>query len=69
MSNASRLIASLHIAEEAFDAALAAKEYVNASRWREIIETERGELQLALQMEDPCTTMADVRFFEDFKYV
>ena len=69
MTNSARLIASLHIAEESFDAALAAGEWVNASRWREIIETERGELELALRMEDPCTTMADVRFFEEFKYV
>lgn len=69
MSNSARLIASLHIAEESLDAALAAKEWVNASRWREIIETERGELELTLRMEDPCTTLADVRYFEGFKYV
>ncbi len=69
MSNSARLIASLHIAEEAFDAALEAKEWVNASRWRSFIETERGKLELTLRMEDPCTTMADVRFFEGFKYV
>lgn len=69
MSNSVRLINSLHIAEEAFDAALAAKEWVNASRWREIIDNQRGELELTLRMEDPCTTLADVRFFEGFKYV
>jgi hypothetical protein len=69
MSNAARLIASLRIAEESFDAALAAKEWVNASRWREIIANEAGELELALRMEDPHTTMADVRYFEGFKYV
>jgi predicted negative regulator of RcsB-dependent stress response len=69
MSNASRLIASLHIAEESFDAAIEAKEWYNASRWRSIIESERGELELTLRMEDPATTMADVRYFEGFKYV
>ena len=69
MSNSARLITSLRIAEEAFDAAIEAKEWYNASRWREIIENERGELELALRMEDPCTTLADVRYFEGFKYV
>ena len=69
MSNASRLIASLHAAEDGFDFAMAANDFVAASRWVEIINNERGELELALRMEDPCTTMADVRFFEEFKYV
>lgn len=69
MTNSARIIAALHIAEEAFDAALAAKEWVNASRWRSFIADKRGELELTLRMEDPCTTMADVRFFEGFKYV
>ena len=69
MKNSERLIASLHIAEESLDAAIEAKEWYNASRWRSIIEDERGELELTLRMEDPATTLADVRFFEGFKYV
>ena len=69
MTNSTCLIASLHIAEESLDAAIEAKEWYNASRWRSIIETQRGELELTLRMEDPCTTMADVRYFEGFKYV
>jgi hypothetical protein len=69
MTNSTRLIASLHIAEESFDAALAAGEWVNASRWRNIIDKEAVQLEMALRDEDPCTTIADVRFFEGFKYV
>jgi hypothetical protein len=65
----SRIIASLHAAEDDFDFAMAANDFVAASRWRDIIADQRGELELALRMEDPCTTMADVRFFEGFKYV
>jgi hypothetical protein len=69
MTNSTRLIASLHIAEEGFDAAMAAMDYVAANRWWQIIELESGQLRLTLRMEDPHTTMADVRFFEEFKYV
>jgi hypothetical protein len=69
MINSTRLIASLHAAEDGFDFAMAAKDWVAASRWRDIIADQRGDLELALRMEDPCTTMADVRFFEEFKYV
>jgi hypothetical protein len=69
MKTSDRLIDSLHIAEVAFEDALRAKDYVAASRWRDIIETERGELELTLRMEDPATSMADVRYFEGFKYV
>lgn len=69
MTNSARLIASLHAAEDGFDFAMAANDFVAASRWRDIIADQRGELELTLRMEDPCTTMADVRFFEEFKYV
>lgn len=68
MTRSTRLIASLHIAEEALDAAIEAKEWHNASRWRHYISTQRDELELTLQTEDPATTMADVRYFEGFKY-
>lgn len=69
MNISSDLIASLHAAEDGFDFAMAANDFVAASRWVEIIADQRGELELALRMEDPCTTLADVRFFEEFKYV
>lgn len=69
MQISSALILSLHAAEDGFDAAMAANDWVAASRWTEIIENQRGELELALRMEDPATTLADVRFFEEFKYV
>jgi hypothetical protein len=65
----SRLIHSLHIAEDGFDAAMNFKDFVAASWWRGEIESLAGQLELALKTDDPCTTMADVRFFEGFKYV
>lgn len=65
----SRLIHSLHIAEDGFDAAMNFKDFVAATWWRGEIESLAGQLELALKMDDPCTTMADVRFFEGFKYV
>lgn len=69
MSSSAELIASLHIAEEALDAAIEAKEWYNASRWRELINADARELEKVLRVEDPATTMADVRYFEGFKYV
>ncbi len=65
----SRLIHSLHIAEDGFDAAMNFKDFVAATWWRGEIDSLAGQLELALKMDDPCTTMADVRFFEGFKYV
>jgi hypothetical protein len=65
----SRIIRDLHVAEDGFDAAMNYKDYVAASWWRGEIESLAGQLELALRMDDPCTTMADVRFFEEFKYV
>jgi hypothetical protein len=65
----SRLINDLHIAEVGFEAALNYKDYVSASWWRGEINSLVGQLELALLMDDPATTMADVRFFEGFKYV
>ena len=65
----SRLIHSLLIAEDGFDAAMNFKDFVAATWWREEIDSLAGQLELALKMDDPCTTMADVRFFEGFKYV
>ena len=69
MTKSARLIASLRVAEYGFDAAMAAMNYKAANQWWDIIERESGELRQALREEDPCTTMADVRFFEGFKYV
>ncbi len=63
-----RIIRDLHVAEDGFDAAMNYKDYVAASWWRGEIESLAGQLELALRMDDPCTTMADVRFFEEFKY-
>jgi predicted negative regulator of RcsB-dependent stress response len=69
MKISAHIIDELHIAEEAFKDALDARDYVAASRWHNIISDKRGELQVALDTEDPCTTLADVRHFERFTYV
>jgi hypothetical protein len=69
MSKSACIIDKLHIAEDAIKDALDARDYLTASRWRNLISDLRGELELALHTEDPCTTLADVRHFERFTYV